>query len=685
MGYRASATKGSRKGGSSASAKHAYHQREGGYASGLEGKREDLVAFGSGNLPDWTGGNPALFWDATDSYERANGSLFKDLQLNLPAELTLEQNRQIIEAYAHRMFSAERLPYSWAIHVETNATDLNHHAHLMVSERMTDDIQRTAATHFKRHDRAKPEAGGALKTRTLKPKSWLMEARAAWAEAVNTGLVAAGYAPRFDHRSKEDQREAAFLRGDLRRVAELSTLTQVHEGPRIAGMRRRVEAGERTLASLPDYAQEIIQGNDAIREQNAAFLSLLESLDDSQVAELLAEELIERLHTEALVLDVVFEAHTEALVLDVVFEAHTEALVLDAVFEAHTEALVLDAVFEAHTEALVLDAVFEAHRPAAKLKAALVSIDTLQNPPAPPPEVAVADGLRTAYDAAKANLDLAKETEKKAKQAAERWREENKIKSVFGLSRTVDAAAEAAKKARIDLEKAVEKSRNAYRDAPERQVAMAWEQSNKAAVAELESLQAQLPALQKVADEAQANAYPYEVLAVIEEQAEQLEQLNSAKIASDLLRQAKAAADAGDGRILVRLRGLGHEALERAEVQLIERGKALIDDARRDLRRASGLIENHLTWCPYDEREPLLALRRELERELDLLRQTLPAPAEALQLRESAAQRLGQVEGWRESQDAAKAERLRDRQQRPDADPAPEHDPSPSRQGPRLG
>lgn len=333
MGYRASATKGSRKVGSSASAKHAYHQREGGYASGLEGKREDLADFGSGNLPDWTGGNPALFWDATDSYERANGSLFKDLQLNLPADLTLEQNRQIIEAYAHRMFSAERLPYSWAIHVENNGTDLNHHAHLMVSERMTDDIQRTAATHFKRHDRAKPEAGGALKTRTLKPKSWLMEARAAWAEAVNTGLVAAGYAPRFDHRSKEDQREAAFLRGDLRRVAELSTLTQVHEGPRIAGMRRRVEAGERTLASLPDYAQEIIQGNDAIREQNAAFLSLLESLDDSQVAELLAEELIERLHTEALVLDAVFDAHTEALTLDAVFEDAAFHALVDTALE----------------------------------------------------------------------------------------------------------------------------------------------------------------------------------------------------------------------------------------------------------------------------------------------------------------------------------------------------------------
>jgi len=333
MGYRASVKKGSRKLGSSASAKHAYHQREGGYASGLEGKREDLAAFGSGNLPDWTGGNPALFWDATDSYERANGSLFKDLQLNLPAELTLEQNQQIIEAYAHRMFSAERLPYSWAIHVEkTNAADLNHHAHLMVSERMTDDIQRTAATHFKRHDRAKPESG-ALKTRTLKPKSWLMEARVAWAEAANTGLVAAGYAPRFDHRSKEDQREAAFLRGDLRRVAELSTLTQVHEGPRIAALRRKFEAEELEWASLPDYAQEIIQGNDAIREQNAEYLSQLESLDDSQLAELLADELLERLHTEALALDSMFDAHTEALSLDLAIEDAAFHALVDTALE----------------------------------------------------------------------------------------------------------------------------------------------------------------------------------------------------------------------------------------------------------------------------------------------------------------------------------------------------------------
>ena len=639
----------------SAHARLKYITREGKYAKGIDGKRDDLVASGSGNLPNWAD-DADQFWQGVDQFERANARRCVELELNLPPELTLDQQKQVVAAYAERLLGAERLPHTWAIH----GRDKNPHVHLMFQERGLDGIERPdAKAWFKRADSAHPERGGALKSRSIHGAAWTMQARATWAETANDGLRAAGHAARFNHRSKAVQRDDALRNGDLRRAAELGTLTERHEGAKINGMRRRVERGEIEFERLPEYARQRIQQNERVRAYNNELRDWARTAPEAELAERLAPDLRAVENPGAHV------------------AAYLE--------KAHTEALVMDAVFEAHTEALALNKVFDAHSSAAKLASALARIDTLKTPLPRPPEVAVAEGLRTAYDTAKDNLALAKEAERKAKEAAESWHKAHKIKSVLGLSRPVDAAAEAAKKARIDLEKAVEKSRNAYRDAPERQVAMAWEQSNKAAVAELESLQAQLPALQKVADEAQANAYPYEVLAVIEEQAEQLEQLNSAKIASDLLRQAKAAADAGDGRILVRLRGLGHEALERAEVQLIERGKALIDDARRDLRRASGLIENHLTWCPYDEREPLLALRRELERELDLLRQTLPAPAEALQLRESAAQRLGQVEGWRESQDAAKAERLRDRQQRPDADPAPEHDPSPSRQGPRLG
>ena len=127
-----------------------------------------------------------------------------------------------------------------------------------------------------------------------------------------------------------------------------------------------------------------------------------------------------------------------------------------------------------------------------------------------------------------------------------------------------------------------------------------------------------------------------------------------------------------------------HE-LEQELHELKTRARELLSEAIRDLRNASGRIENELTWCSYDERTPLFAMRHEIEQEMRKLHQGASDPAEALQLRESAAQRLVQVQGWRKSQDAAKAaaetERLRDRQQRPDADPAPEHDPS----TPRLG
>ena len=627
MSYRASAKKGSRKGGDSASAKHAYHQREHGYAVGLDGPREDLAATGSGNLPSWTGGNPALFWDATDSYERANGTLFRDLQLNLAAELNLEQNQQVVEAYAQRMFGVERLPYSWAIHIEDDTADLNQHVHLMVSERMTDDVRRTAETHFKRHNSAKPEACGALKTRTLKPKSWLMEARAAWAEEVNNGLVAAGYAPRFDHRSKEDQREAAFMRCDLRRVAELSTLTQEHEGPRISGMRRRVEAGKCELAKLPEYAQDVIQANDAIREQNAVYLSLLESLDDSQLVELLADELIERLHTEALALNEVFDAHCAA----------------------------------------------------AKLASAQARIDTLEKPLATPPEVAKANKLRAACDAAKTNLPLAKAAEKKTKEASDSWHQEHKIKSALGLSSKVDADLKAATTAREDLETAV----YGYRDAPERLVAMAWSKAKKAVEAELKSLHEQLPGLQKAADEARANAYPYEVLAEIERQSEQLEQLGEPKTAHDLLEQAKAAADAGDGRALLRLRSAGHEVVEHAEAQLIEREEALINEAHRDLKATLRRIENQLMSSrDHSERSALFKIRGETEAMLKEARQwrsvlaERPALTEIEAMRNELARRVAEIKEWGVSLAVTEPQ---PRAKHDSDSPAPEHKP----RGPR--
>lgn len=297
MGYRASASKGARPSGQSAAAKHAYHLRADGYAVGLDGPREDLAASGHGNMPAFAADDPAAFWLASDSFERANGTLFRELQLNLPGELSLAQQQEVLQSYCARLFDGERLPHSWAIHRHTKNGEpvpgANDHAHLMVSETMTDDFSRSAAQHFRRYNSAKPEAGGAKKTRSLKPKAWLMEARAAWAEEVNRGLVAAGHKPRFDHRSKEVQLAEALRLGDLRRAARLDTPTQAHEGPRIAGMRRRVEAGKVALDDLPGYAQEVIKSNDQVRELVRGWLAQVEQMTDAELAEHFAEDLDE--------------------------------------------------------------------------------------------------------------------------------------------------------------------------------------------------------------------------------------------------------------------------------------------------------------------------------------------------------------------------------------------------------
>lgn len=300
MSYRASASKGGKAPngrGQSAAAKHAYHLRQGLYAVGRDGPREDLAASGHGNLPEFAADDPAAFWLASDSFERANGTLYRELQVNLPHELGLTQQQQVLQKFCARMFDRERLPHSWAIHNHADGGDHvpddNGHGHIIVSETMTDDFPRPAEQHFKRHNSAKPEAGGAKKTRSLKPKSWLMEARAAWAEEVNRGLEAAGHKPRFDHRSKEVQLAEALRLGDLRWAARLDTPTQAHEGPRIAGMRRRVEAGKVALDDLPGYAQEVIKSNDQARELARAWLAQVEQMTDAELAEHFAEDLDE--------------------------------------------------------------------------------------------------------------------------------------------------------------------------------------------------------------------------------------------------------------------------------------------------------------------------------------------------------------------------------------------------------
>lgn len=283
----------------SAAARLSYITREGRYAVGLDGPRDDLRATGSANLPSWAGGDAAAFWAAADGYERANARRCLELELNLPRELNTRQQVAAVEDYIARL-SAEAgpMPCTWAIH---NAGDGNPHVHLMIQERPLDGHERTAETWFKRANRQQPEKGGAIKSQWWHDRENVFWSRALWADACNQALTQAGHEARFDARSKVVRLDDALRAGDLRAAALLTTVTERHEGHAVAGMRRRLERGECWLEDLPDYAQQLIQHNDRARDYNNQLRDWARSASDAELREYLAPqltELTERLEVE---------------------------------------------------------------------------------------------------------------------------------------------------------------------------------------------------------------------------------------------------------------------------------------------------------------------------------------------------------------------------------------------------
>lgn len=312
--YRNSLSPGTRSKGSSASAKHKYQNRQEIYLVGKDGVRDDLVASGSGNLPAFADGDAGKYWLAVDSFERKNARLYVEMQLNLPSELPLEQQKEAVQSYMKSLCDKENLSYSWVIHHPKDGE--NQHAHVMINEQKNDHVDRPEEQHFMRWNSKHPEKGGAQKSATLKPKQWLLDARGAWAVAANDGLEAAGHKRHFDHRSLKDQRTAALLSREWRKAAELDREVCQHEGPRVAGVRRKYEAGQ--IERLPEYAREVIESNNAIKALNASHLKMVDGMSDAELEQMQREDYFEALaeHAPERLTAELEQLHTEALELD---------------------------------------------------------------------------------------------------------------------------------------------------------------------------------------------------------------------------------------------------------------------------------------------------------------------------------------------------------------------------------
>ena len=107
--YHLSVKTGSRGGGQSAKAKSEYIEREGKY----EKDRDELAYSESGNMPEWAGDDPQKYWEAADEHERANGSLFKEVEFALPVELDDGQQRELASSFAADLTGGDDCPTRW--------------------------------------------------------------------------------------------------------------------------------------------------------------------------------------------------------------------------------------------------------------------------------------------------------------------------------------------------------------------------------------------------------------------------------------------------------------------------------------------------------------------------------------------------------------------------------------------
>lgn len=179
--------------------KHDYIMRLERFAERHDG---DLAFGESGNMPSWAADVPRKFWVEADAHERANGTLYHEVEFALPRELTFDQ--QISAAReAAQMICGDQHPYSWGLHEK----DGNPHVHLIFSGRMGDGIDRDADQFFKRYNAKNPERGGCRKESSgdARGPEWVKQVRADWQDIANRHLAAAGLDDRIDHRSHKDR------------------------------------------------------------------------------------------------------------------------------------------------------------------------------------------------------------------------------------------------------------------------------------------------------------------------------------------------------------------------------------------------------------------------------------------------------------------------------------------------
>ncbi len=156
----------------------------------------------------------ATLWNAVEEAEkRRDAQLSREVKIALPAELSLEQNRELVREFSQG-FVDRGMCADIAIHVpEEGKDERNVHAHINMTMREVG-----------------PDGFG-KKVREWNDRSLVNETRERWAELANQHLERAGIEARIDHRTYAEQLKEAVQNRDLEGIAAAAKVPGIHKGP----------------------------------------------------------------------------------------------------------------------------------------------------------------------------------------------------------------------------------------------------------------------------------------------------------------------------------------------------------------------------------------------------------------------------------------------------------------------
>lgn len=138
------------------------------------------------DAPEWATDRAEL-WNSVEANERRkDAQLAREIEVALPQELDLEQQRKLLCGWVSREFTPAGAVVDFAIHHDRDGR--NPHAHVMTTMRSLG-----------------PEGWSKQKLRQWEDRTALANWRASWERDVNTALERAGRTERVDHRSYAEQ------------------------------------------------------------------------------------------------------------------------------------------------------------------------------------------------------------------------------------------------------------------------------------------------------------------------------------------------------------------------------------------------------------------------------------------------------------------------------------------------